>query len=839
MAIRVALGAEDTLCYYADAFVIQVTGVADVAAAAAALREARDEVLAMAPPGPGSVAATLAMAPGGPLLRVTDLEATDGQLRSIPELIATHLRRTGIEDARIDCLELGGDLDDLDRCENAVVLRLFPPPTGGEGAIPARWLDIACEWVLGDLAATDKVPMRLLGVELDVDVVDAPATLLQASAAGAWCDVVHGSVDDRIRTASVTFGRAPHVALAAGGPRCDMGALLARFDLLCDAARDLAGEVGYACVDVEDTFAGIGLGLGSGGWRALGGASPNLVAGSLCDVVVPDVFPFQVLGPGHLSRLAAAGGERAVELGRPLSGGRVGIQVGEAEDWMSDYDVREAVQSAGFELLAPLLVSEEQAAELLASRPQARPDEPAGRADRVDGAPDLADIVIETTPHTRRGLRLTFLELVSWLGHEPHSDEPISVSPVLATFGRWLASALPTARRQELKARAPLMLRTRATDLRVAPALSDVDDERAWLATDWLLRVQAPAWLKLAGLSETAARVEAIGPTTNHLNLVRVVDVLGSAITTASRRVELTASIAGSERPQDGEIVEQAAWEGWEAASEAAGWVAASEAASVGLPYDLAYTTDLRVIECARDPRVREELELAGRSIGDATWATALHAVADQAWTAGWAAAHATVDELAVMSLQTAFDRATRAAATRSGLDDDACDVAFEAAEAAATESLTRAALGSSTWHAHEAPWDSAWGAAAALDPGGVWATSQALARAAVEDEPWEAGMAAARDAVDGILRDAPNLVARAVGAAVGREAAGTAARAAAMRAAAVCVAQGGDATAVSEAATEALAETVRSLQDAALALLDVLIAVARPAEGAPSEQAG
>ena len=32
-----------------------------------------------------------------------------------------------------------------------VVLRLFPPPLGEDGALPAEWIDIAGEWALGDL----------------------------------------------------------------------------------------------------------------------------------------------------------------------------------------------------------------------------------------------------------------------------------------------------------------------------------------------------------------------------------------------------------------------------------------------------------------------------------------------------------------------------------------------------------------------------------------------------------------------------------------------------------------------------------------------------------------
>jgi hypothetical protein len=830
----VAPGAGNTICDYADGFVVHVTGVSDVDAATSALSRVRADIAALARPGGPDDALSLSnavVAPGGPLLRVARLDASEDALRSIPDLVADRLEQAGVTDARIEAPEPGGDLDQLDTCPNAVVLRVFPQPAGAGGAIPASWIDMACEWVLGDLAPADSVPMRLLGIEFDVKVADAPAILHQASLAGAWCDIVNGNLDERVRTASITFGRAPHVALAAGGPACDSSALLARFELLSDVGRDLAADVTYACVDVETTFEGIGLGLGSGGWRDQGGASPNLVAGELSDVLVPDVFPFQILSKGHLTRLSSGGGDlEEPAIGEPLAEGRVEVLIGDPADWLPINDARDVVMAEGFELLSPLLATDDQVDELLASRPgrQVADDSTAThRAGAPAGTPDLDDIVLETIPHARRGLRLTFLELVSWLAHEPHNDAPTSVSPVLSTYARWFASALDRDRRQELKRRAQLMIGTAAGGSQDASgSLTPADTQRVWLTTDWMIRVQAASWLRLAGFVEAAGRLEAIGPTSNHLDLVRAVDVLGSAITIASRRIELTASIAGSERPADAELVEQAAWEAWEAASETGGWVAASEAAGVGIPPDLAYTTDLRVIECARDSRVREELETTRRSIGDSAWAAALHAVADETWTAGWSAAHPAIDAIAVVSLQTALDRATRAAANRAGLDDDGREMALEEAEMAAKERLTRAALGSTTWQSHDHPWDAAIAAAAGSDPGGLWSTIQEMARGAVEDGPWEAGMTAARAAVGEVLRDAPNLVARAVGAAVGREAAGTAARGVAMRAAAVARAQGGSAAEVTDAAMAALATTAAQLQDEAFALLDVLIAV-------------
>lgn len=866
MAIRVAPGAANLLCDYADGFVVQITDASDVDAACAALAAARLEIVALAPPSQDELDAVVVsnpvVGPEGPLLRVARLDVSDDVLEEVPGLIVRHLEAAGVTDGTVTVPEPGGHLDRLDACPNAVVLRLFPTPAGEGGALPPSWIDIASEWGLGDLAPGDFVPMRLLAVEFDVKVADAPAVLHQANAAGAWCDVVNGDLDDRLRSASITFGRAPHIALAAGGPGCDSQALLARFELLSEVARELAPQVAYACIDMETTFEGVGLGLANTGWRDQGGASPNLVAGRLCDVAVPDVFPLQILGPGHLERLGGPSDDGGPPIGEALEQGRFEVLVGDPADWLPIYDARDDVQEEGWELLAALLLTDDQAAELIDARPVGSATAPAagrattlpvgaagedgstpsagttdGEADAVapatpppsvGGTPDLADITLETLPHSRRGLRLTFLELVSWLAHEPHSDAPTSVSPVLATYARWFASALDHQRRQTLKERARKLIGTNgppvpARSTRRPGPLGPDDAARAWLAVDWLIRVQAASWLRLAGLTEAAARLESIGPTSNHLDLVRAVDVLGSAIMIAGRRIDLTTHIAASERRDDAYLVEQAAWDAWERASEAAGWVAASEAASVGVPAELAYATDLRVIECARDAARRDELEASRRSIGDTAWATALHAVADDAWTAGWEAAHPAVDALAVLPLRTAQDRATRAAHDRVELDDETRETSVDAAESAAKERLTRAALGRDAWGIDAHPWDSALEAAATVEGGQLWATVQELTRAAVDEGPWEAGMAAARAAVDDVLHDAPDLVARSVGAAVAREAAGAAARGVALRAAAVSRAQGASEEEATAAAEAALAPTVADLQDAAFALLDVL----------------
>ena len=516
------------------------------------------------------------------------------------------------------------------------------------------------------------------------------------------------------------------------------------------------------------------------------------------------------------------------------------LLIAEPADWLPIYDDRQDVLEQGWELLAPLLANDQQVADLLGERPEpAAAAEPSPGRRARDAGRRAGCRTSRTSPSRRSPTAAAACasRCSSWRRGSPTSrtaTRPASVSPVLATYARWFASALDDRRRQTLKDRARRLIGTAspggpARRAAVRRTCRPTTPLAAWLATDWLIRVQAASWLKLAGLTEAAARLESIGPTSNHLDLVRAVDVLGSAIIDRRsphrpHRLDRRRR-AGRRRParRPGRVGRVGA-----SGRSRAAWVAASEAASVGVPAELAYATDLRVIECARDAHVRDDLEANRRSIGDTAWATALHAIADEAWTAGWDAAHPAVDALAVLPLKTATDRAVRAALSRAGADDDARETSLDAAESAAKERLTRAALGSESWASEVHPWDAAFEAAADT-PGG-----RAVGVGAGDD----AGRGR-RGPVGGRhgrrrggrstrccatrptwwpARSAPPSLARPPAAA---------ARGVALRAAAVARAQGATAAeATAGGRGRARPRPSLELQDAAFALLDVLISV-------------
>lgn len=812
MSIRVGPSTVQRILDASDAFALQVRNPSDVGAALGAMKLARVDLLGLANPGTGATVSPVVSAPGGPLVLVERMQADYDLLRSIPVVLTHRLEAAGIGHGTIDSPPIGGRLDKLDTTPHAVVLRLFPRRGG---SLPPEWIDIAAEWVTADLSPEAQVRVRILTVEADVAGGEVSSVLHECGLARSWCDAVNGTLETRIRTASLTFGRLVHLALAAGGPAVDSSGLLARFSLLKDVARELAAEVSYACIDFEATFEGLALGLSPEGWQRNGGAAPNDVARDLLDERLPDAYPYQVLGPGHLGRLTLS------ELPSDrLGDGRVEASFDEARLWLPHAPEREEVQAEAWEVLRPCLVTAAELPALLEQRamtgartaePMEEPIDPAPLA----ATPDLDAIVLEARPHSRRGTRLTLLELVSWLDHQAHSDSPRNVSPVLATYARWLAAGLDDRRRQDLKPVARRLLGT-------GDATPAEEGKRRWIATEWLVRTQAPAWLRAAGLHDAADRLEALAELSEDDRLVRAVDVLGSSILIASRRIDITASIS-SEADVTGEGTDDpVVWDAWEQAAESTGWVAASEAATQDAPADLTYTTDQRVIECSRDPRVRDELDREHQTIGDGAWSAALRALADEVWEQAWRGADRAARELSGFTIRVEAGRIAKSRLQRDA-GTELPEMALEIADRAARDSLTNSALGATDGHGGH-PWDEARNAARQSEGGAEWAFVMDEARASVGEDAWAQAMADARGITSALLSSAADMVARVVAVSVAREASSAAARCLAVRAAAIARAHDEN---VDEAIVAALEAVAAKLRDDAVALLDRMITLA------------
>lgn len=108
---------------------------------------------------------------------------------------------------------------------------------------------------------------------------------------------------------------------------------------------------------------------------------------------------------------------------------------------------------------------------------------------------DLDTLFLDRGRHAYADQGMNVLEAVSAISPgEKFGDSPRSVSPVIAAFLRDWNDTLEDEPRQNLKHYLPRIAGSILTD--------DVEEFRAWLATDWLVRVQAPVWLGAAGLDE-------------------------------------------------------------------------------------------------------------------------------------------------------------------------------------------------------------------------------------------------------------------------------------------------------------------------------------------------
>jgi len=170
------------------------------------------------------------------------------------------------------------------------------------------------------------------------------------------------------------------------------------------------------------------------------------------------------------------------------------------------------------------------------------------------------------------------MEWVSVAAGEEWSDHPQCTSPVIAAFLRTWQDALGDDDRQTLKRFIPVI----AEDGTVISAgvmgtrtTAEAETVRAWMCTDWLVRVQAPAWLRLAGLTEQADILA---------SMVELTPETCPSIMPALKAAQRDAYAArDAARAAAGAAAWAAAWDAaWAAAGDAAwdaAWAAAGDAA--------------------------------------------------------------------------------------------------------------------------------------------------------------------------------------------------------------------------------------------------------------------
>ncbi|HEX5194946.1 MAG TPA: hypothetical protein VFW09_19285 [Solirubrobacteraceae bacterium] len=144
------------------------------------------------------------------------------------------------------------------------------------------------------------------------------------------------------------------------------------------------------------------------------------------------------------------------------------------------------------------------------------------------------------------------MEWVAHIAGEPHSDQPACVSPVVRALCVALNDGLDCSSRQRLR---PYLTRT------IGTSRDGLDERRAWMALDWLIRVYAPTWLRRAGLRDAAARLAGCAATTGAGSLTAAIEELGRA----------RAAARGARQDEFGDVVHWAlAVAGGETGSESA-----------------------------------------------------------------------------------------------------------------------------------------------------------------------------------------------------------------------------------------------------------------------------
>ncbi len=197
--------------------------------------------------------------------------------------------------------------------------------------------------------------------------------------------------------------------------------------------------------------------------------------------------------------------------------------------------------------------------------------------------------------HTTREAGVCAMEAAAWLAGEPHSDQPECACPVIAAFVIAWNDALPTDedRNRILKPFIPRLIGTRSTKA--------VAERRSYLALDWLIRVQTPAWLDLRDdLKPHAAALRALDA------------VQDMATANAAGRTVAAAWAAAVAAACDAAC--DAAWAAaWAAARDAAG--AAARAAACDAACDAAGAWDAAALKPTTERLQASALDLLERMI--------------------------------------------------------------------------------------------------------------------------------------------------------------------------------------------------------------------------------
>ena len=173
--------------------------------------------------------------------------------------------------------------------------------------------------------------------------------------------------------------------------------------------------------------------------------------------------------------------------------------------------------------------------------------------------------------HDNISAGMCVMEAASYVAGEPWSDAPQCACPVIAAFMVSWSDSLPDdeSRNRLLKPLIPVIVGTRST--------AAVEQRRATMAADWLIRVHAPAWLRQAQLETQAQALESLPEITDFAQCPSLMSTLNAVRKDAA--AAWNAADWDATRDAAWVATRDAAWgAAWDAAWNAADWDATRDA---------------------------------------------------------------------------------------------------------------------------------------------------------------------------------------------------------------------------------------------------------------------
>jgi len=294
-------------------------------------------------------------------------------LLSVPVLIAEQLEAVGVTDGRVGIPPPSRVLDGFDKAERWATLRLFPVPPRRpytRWSIPREWVSLASEWLGEEARARSSLVVSTLSTQWGSDLSGALAFMLGAHDRMASNVYVVTGDPRTLASAFQGYFQQGNIALSVVGLSRSIDEVSIAVERLKQIARQVAGALGYACINVDPSRSGnLGLYPGTQINRETGRSGRDryadpMVVSWLCDEAIFDAFAWQVLGPGHLLRFD----QRVPATAVPLPAGRVEFALGTVEEWLNTDVRRERVLRRGRRDLAPCLLSDDDANRLITPR---------------------------------------------------------------------------------------------------------------------------------------------------------------------------------------------------------------------------------------------------------------------------------------------------------------------------------------------------------------------------------------------------------------------------------------------------------------------------------------